>query len=56
VRDLNKDGFVSEWEKHLYALKHPGAASSREILARYDSKGVVNTSALETPGAISLCI
>lgn len=56
VRDLNRDGIVSEWEKHLYALTHPGAAASRDVLARYDSKGVMSTSALETPGAISLCI
>jgi hypothetical protein len=56
VRDLNRDGIVSEWEKHLYALKHPGAATSRDVPARYDSRGVVSTSVLETPGTISLCI
>ncbi len=56
VRDLNRDGIVSAWEKHLYALTHPGASTSRDVLARYDAKGVVSTGALETPGAISLCI
>jgi hypothetical protein len=56
VRDLNRDGIVSAWEKHLYALTHPGASTSRDVLARYDSKGVLSTGPLETPGAISLCI
>jgi hypothetical protein len=54
VKDLNKDGYVSAQEELIYAMMHPGEASSQTLLTKYNSQGTVSTTGSGTSNFIDI--
>jgi hypothetical protein len=53
-KDLNKDGFVSEYEEYIYELTHASESSSSDLSTLYNSQGSLATSNPGTSGIVDI--